>query len=307
MIRSTYLVGAASASALRWRFERLRTAEPRRPTKLRRDPGAPALLLSPHLDDAVFSCWSVLTGGDDVRVANVFAAAPPAGFVSPWDEWCGAPDSATLMRTRTDEDRAALARAGHVASYLPLLEEQYATRRSTLGEIDAAVVSVAPTASVVYAPAALGVPHPDHRLVREYAGVLAAGGLPVVLYADLPYAVRSGGWPAWVAEGAGARPRLHPFWAPALVAARGAEVKAVVLSDDAARAKIEAMRLYRTQFRFLDHKGELSDVRISGREVFWRLRPAGARGREQADAAGGAIRAPWSSPPSLPSGTGGSS
>src|SRR5439155_26817757 len=29
--------------------------------RLRHDPSAPSLMLSPHLDDAVINCWSVLT------------------------------------------------------------------------------------------------------------------------------------------------------------------------------------------------------------------------------------------------------
>ena len=308
VIRSAYLVAAAWGSALTWRLQRLQAAERVRPAAVRHDPGAPALLLSPHLDDAVFSCWSVLTAPAELRIANVFAGIPPSGFLTPWDEWCGATESAHVVRTRLAEDRVALALAGREAANLPLLDAQYQSRRPTLAEIDAEVAAVAPAASLVYAPAAVGVPHHDHRLVREYARALAAAGMPLVLYADFPYAVRSGGWPAWVREGQGSA--AHPFWGPALRGvARRADAAVAVLAPDAARAKVEAMRTYRTQFRVLDHKGELSDLAISGREVFWRLPPAAARaGDGDQPAAGGvATRAPWSSPRSVPSSTSSSS
>jgi hypothetical protein len=35
-----------------------------------------AVILSPHLDDAVLSCWHLLTGPGEVEVINVFAGVP---------------------------------------------------------------------------------------------------------------------------------------------------------------------------------------------------------------------------------------
>lgn len=48
-------------------------------SRLRVDPAAPAVVLSPHLDDAVINCWSLLTADRDVTVVNVFTASPPQG------------------------------------------------------------------------------------------------------------------------------------------------------------------------------------------------------------------------------------
>jgi len=42
-------------------------------TGLRTDPEAPALILSPHWDDAVLDCWDVLVSQLDLNVVNVFA------------------------------------------------------------------------------------------------------------------------------------------------------------------------------------------------------------------------------------------
>src|ERR1700689_2859366 len=45
--------------------------------RLRADPSAPALVLSPHPDDAVLDCWSLLAGDRDVIVVNLFTGLPP--------------------------------------------------------------------------------------------------------------------------------------------------------------------------------------------------------------------------------------
>ena len=41
--------------------------------------GAPALFLSPHLDDAVLSCGTLLLRAPRATVATVFTEASPAG------------------------------------------------------------------------------------------------------------------------------------------------------------------------------------------------------------------------------------
>lgn len=243
---------------------------------LRRDRAAPALLLSPHLDDAVLDCWSVLTAGGAPRIVNVFAGVPPGGFVTAWDRTCGAAESAAHVRDRIAEDSEIFAGIGHRPAYLPFIDAQYRTTHPTVMAIDRAVAEVAPTASLVYAPAALGFAPVDHLLLRAYARTLAHAEMPVVLYADLPYAVRAGRWPAWVRGGrSGARDVEGAFWRPAL---RGVpeivDANVVTLPPDAAAAKLAAMRAYRTQFPGLDHDGRLSDPRIHRHEVFWRLRPA---------------------------------
>ena len=42
----------------------------------RTDPSAAAVIISPHLDDAVWSCFSLLVRADDVLLATVFAGMP---------------------------------------------------------------------------------------------------------------------------------------------------------------------------------------------------------------------------------------
>ncbi len=249
-------------------------------TRLRFDPQAPELLLSPHWDDAVLDCWSVLAGERQVTVVNLFAGVPLPGSLAPWDAITGATDSSIRARERIAEDTRALARAGRMPVNLPFLDAQYrtATGAPTLQEIDRALFAAAPSTSRVYVTAGVGG-HLDHLLARRYARMLLRAGLPVTLYADLPYCVLHG-WPHWV-DGTEPDPRrnVDAFWleflkgVPELPALRSAHV--VRLDDSAAVAKLAAMRCYETQFAGLDYGAGrmLSDPELHRFEVGWKLAP----------------------------------
>jgi LmbE family N-acetylglucosaminyl deacetylase len=233
------------------------------------------LVLSPHPDDAVFSAWSVLSAAPAPVVVNVFAAEPLPGSITYWDRICGATDSAEQMRARVAEDRAVLEPLVGTPLSLGLLDQQYRRTTPSLSEIERRLRAVIPCAARVYAPASVGSGHPDHRLVRTLARAMARAGVPVVLYADLPYAARYG-WPAWV-NGTPPDPHLDvdPYWealaadVPETGGLRAAEV--VALDEAEAARKLHCMRLYATQFRALDWGGLLSDPGTHGYEVFWPL------------------------------------
>jgi LmbE family N-acetylglucosaminyl deacetylase len=236
---------------------------------LRHDADAPPLVLSPHMDDAVIDCWSVLTAPGELNVVNVFAGIPAAGHSTSWDRIVGATDSAELMRRRIEEDGDALARAGRAPVNLDFLEYQQRENRRppALAKMDAALAAAVPATSRVYAPAALGTPHPDHVRTRAYALQCAQAGIPVELYADLPYAVVYG-WPHWV-TGDERNPHLDvdAYWAER----PSGEPRVIALDDGQAAAKLEAMRAYATQFPSLDRGpiGLLSNPKVHRFEVFW--------------------------------------
>jgi LmbE family N-acetylglucosaminyl deacetylase len=245
--------------------------------KLRFDESAGDLVLSPHFDDAVLDCWGVLAGPGAVEVVNVCAAVPDAGSVTLWDAITGASDSAERVRERVAEDAAALAIANRKPHNLTFLDAQYRRPPApTLAGIDAQVSAAVPAASRVYAPAGIGS-HPDHQLTRRYARQLLAAGMPVTLYAELPYCVNHG-WPTWVD---GREPDAHrvvdPFWqsflqdVPELGDLRAAGV--VRLDDALAESKLAAMHSYRTQFSALSYgaRGMLDDPEIYRYEVRWAL------------------------------------
>ena len=82
------------------------------------------VVVSTHLDDAVFSCWDVLAGGGDVTVVTVFTGGPEPDMTSEWDRDTGVV-SKVRMKQRIAENAAALALAGVAAVDLGCVEGQY--------------------------------------------------------------------------------------------------------------------------------------------------------------------------------------
>lgn len=248
-------------------------------TRLQVDANAPELVLSPHWDDAVFDCWGLLSSDRALSVVNVFAGVPaPGGVRGAWDAISGATDSAQRAHERIAEDAGALARAGREAVGLDFLDAQYrpSPPAPSLEELDRALAATVRCAARVHVPAGIGG-HPDHVLVRRYGRMLLGIGMPVTLYADLPYCALHG-WPHWV-DGAEPDPyrNVDAFWMPFLGGVpempvlRSARVER--LDDQRAAAKLEAMRCYATQLPALDYGagGVLVDPAIHRFEVSWEL------------------------------------
>jgi hypothetical protein len=240
-------------------------------------------ILSPHLDDAVLSCWDLLTQPGEVQVINVFAGVP-ANTRDPawWDRYTGASDSSERMRERRAEDQRALSLAGRAAVNLDFLDEQYRDAEQPLAALTAELAPLLEHGTRIYAPAALSN-HSDHALVRAAAVQLRAGGFAVSLYADLPHAALQG-WPAWVTgtSTAVSKDLAAAMWERSL-AATGISPEemtpAVHRLDRAAHArKLEALRAYHTQLEALaEFAGRpLSDRETLGYEVTWSL-PGGAK------------------------------
>jgi LmbE family N-acetylglucosaminyl deacetylase len=157
-------------------------------------------VVSAHLDDAVLSCYSVLSPG--VTVVTVLAGFPPAGTLGPWDAAGGAADSAERIGERRREDRNALERSGAVPVHLEFPDREYVALgvcpRPTLETLKAGLDGYLTRATVVFAPAAVSTNsanplrrlrrrgRSDHRLVRDAVLALRPDA---TLYADLPYAL----------------------------------------------------------------------------------------------------------------------
>lgn len=213
------------------------------------DPGAPAVVLSPHLDDAVWACFSLLIGEEPLTVATAFAGIPSGtGW---WDERCGITDSAAHVRTRMAEDRAVLASLGREAVHLPLLDGQYRDDGLDPEEIVAALTRAVPAASRVYAWAGIGE-HPDHELVRDAGLIIARAGVPVTLVTDYCYSTRHG-WPTWVEE-PGSTP-ADAQWERSIGAAVGNLLRRPRirrLTAGESDRKLTAMRGYVTQYENIE-------------------------------------------------------
>lgn len=240
-------------------------------------------VLSPHLDDAVLSCWHLLAGPGDVTVINIFAGSPPAGTAPPWwDRLTGAADPVARMRERVREDARALGRAGRAAVNLGFLDEQYRDGEQAVTPLVEELRRRLEPGARVCAPAALG-DHPDHALVRAAALELWRGGAAVALYADVPHAIPQG-WPAWVVGDTSRRDDpTAAAWERALGATgiAPAELTSTVNMLDAAAhaAKLEAAAIYGTQLAGLVAYGfqPLTEGDALRYEVLWTL-PSAVRG-----------------------------
>jgi LmbE family N-acetylglucosaminyl deacetylase len=174
-----------------------------------------ALALSPHLDDAAFSCGGTLArlvqDGWAVTVCTAFTRSvpDPTGFALACQLDKGLPAETDYMAIRRAEDAEACARLGAAPLWLDFAEAPhrgYADARALFGAVrdDDAVAAplshaiaalLDPLPDLLLAPQAVGG-HVDHvLLVRALLGVLPHA-LPVLWWTDFPYAARPHSHPA---------------------------------------------------------------------------------------------------------------
>ena len=77
--------------------------------RLREHVVEPVAVLSPHLDDAVFSCGDLIAASGEAVVATVCAGMPPSReTLTEWNAVCGFGSARHAITARREEDRAAL-------------------------------------------------------------------------------------------------------------------------------------------------------------------------------------------------------
>lgn len=238
------------------------------------------IAISAHVDDAVFSAWSLLAQGARVTLVTVCAGAPTLGTpVTQHDVVTGSTDSFKRGLERRAEERELAADHGWDAVELDFLDEPYRKGEHDLAAISQALVEVLRgREGEILLPAGIGL-HPDHIAVRD-AGLMALARLKrerCWLFADLPYATRYG-WATWV-HGSPCDPHvdIDAYYDISLNQINGwrrSDPWVVNLSTETSAEKIAAMRRYATQFsameagpsRALSHPDRLPY------EVFWELR-----------------------------------
>jgi len=171
------------------------------------------LYLSPHLDDAVFSCGGLLAmqdgRGEPVSILTAFAGDPPDWRITPFAaelhaRW-GKPGPPIAVRRA--EDRLAAGRLSAAVVHLDLPEAIYrkgdddrplypdrdsifgppdVEDAGTLNRLTEALAALDLENARLYCPLGVGG-HVDHRLLR-----LAAESLhrPLAYYREFPYATR---------------------------------------------------------------------------------------------------------------------
>lgn len=132
----------------------------------------PLIVISPHLDDAVFGCGALIAANPDARVVTVFAGAPDVEMPAPdWDRSAGFITGAQAVLARRREDSRALGVLKAHPIWLDFWDSQYgrtyepmdiATNLRRLLQLDEDGLVLAP----------LGLFHSDHVLVHEACRLL---------------------------------------------------------------------------------------------------------------------------------------
>lgn len=126
----------------------------------------PVLMLSPHLDDALFSASEIIRRGQ-VEVWTVFAGEPEPPRTTAWDTAGGFVDSRAHMSARWREDQTAFAGTSASIRHLPCLDGAYTTPENRAADLELLcrelvnwVDTHAGEKPVVVLPACAGVPVP---------------------------------------------------------------------------------------------------------------------------------------------------
>ncbi|HTH61444.1 MAG TPA: PIG-L family deacetylase [Paraburkholderia sp.] len=207
----------------------------------------PCFVVSPHLDDAVFSCGMLLATHPGSVVCTVFAGEPPTPQVTPWDSAAGFADSHEAMHTRWREDHRALALCGAHAVHLGFLDSQYASLPDPADLVDG-IADAWRQSGIPLLVVPLGLYHSDHLATAEACRLLlhrrlrARGQAACIAYEDALYRTRRGIVAAKRESLAHARVHTHRLEDGAL---------GPCSSGAAAATKRRAVRAYRTQLRAL--------------------------------------------------------
>jgi LmbE family N-acetylglucosaminyl deacetylase len=218
------------------------------------------VVVSPHLDDAVFGCSELLAAHPGAIVVTLFCGLPDATAPLPeWDATCGFASARGAMQARRREDRSALRILGATPCWLHCHDAQY--RRGAQPEGAARKLARAlrrHEPDMVAIPA--GLFHEDHKIAHEAAlGMLRLSRRRRwVLYEDALYR------------------RI-----PGLLEERVARLERAGLSpcplDERPRAcldtKRRAVECYGSQLRGLVSAGRPGHDDLFERERYWSLAP----------------------------------
>jgi len=215
------------------------------------------VVLSPHLDDAVFGCGQLIAAHAGATVVTVLAGRPPRHApLAPWDADAGFTEGDDVIAIRSDEDRRALHVLGARPRWLEFCDSQYGVTPPAghvTDALDAAIGAAAATAVVV----PLGLFHSDHRLVHDAAlAVLARRRrLSWLAYEDAMYR------------------RIPGLVADRLARLRAAGITPAWVGGETGhgRLKRRAVAEYRSQLRALTTPGRPGYDDALAPEGYWRL------------------------------------
>ncbi|MDB6143117.1 MAG: family deacetylase [Pseudomonas sp.] len=123
-------------------------------------------VISPHLDDAVFSCGCLLAQSRDALVITIFAGVPgPEIAVPAWDKATGFSNGYQAVLARRDEDTESMRRLGARSIWLSFWDGQYGRSYQTTDLVPALKTILEHRGGAVFMP--MGLFHPDHLLASN--------------------------------------------------------------------------------------------------------------------------------------------
>ncbi len=216
------------------------------------------MVLSPHLDDGVFSCGDLLSLAPGATVVTVFAAAPSVADVLPeWDAAAGFANARQAIAARREEDRQALELLHAQPCWLEFCDSQYgvAPDAARVAAALAAVMQKQGPDSVLM-PA--GLFHADHQLTHRAALMVRRehACLNWLMYEDALYRRIAGLL----------QQRL------AMLLESGIDATPVAFDTPGnSTIKRRAVRCYRSQLRALTTAGRPGHRDLATAERYWRL------------------------------------
>src|SRR5579884_651652 len=236
--------------------------------------GEPIVVISPHLDDAVFSCGQLLAAHPGSVVITAMAGWPAAyPALTPWDAAGGFRPGDDVVAARRAEDRAALDLLAARPVWLEFVDSQYGCSpipEALVAPLEAAIVASA--LAVVLVP--LGLFHSDHALTHT-AALAVLRRRPAL---------------RWFAYEEPNYRRVPNLLAERLAALRAAGIAARFAGSSGAlgrAAKRRAAQRYRSQLRALAAPGYPGYDDVFAAERYWRLALSGPAAGPAPRGAGG--------------------
>lgn len=215
------------------------------------------MVVSPHYDDAVFSCGHLLSAVPESVVVTVCTAVPddPRQRATDWDTRCGFSSAAEAMQTRCEENQLALDILRAQGVDIAFLDGQYLqSERNSMDLLSDTLLSCIREFRPDSVCTPLGLFHADHLLVADALLQLQhrVRGVRWLAYADIPYNKN--------ADTVAHRTQQ--------LAGRGVECEPIRLNLVPGR-KREAVEAYRSQFRGLGHQDGAAIMQHE--EQYWLL------------------------------------
>jgi LmbE family N-acetylglucosaminyl deacetylase len=216
------------------------------------------LVVSPHLDDAVFGCGELLAAHPGGIVVTVFAGAPMHyGELTEWDAAAGFSLGQDIMAARREEDRRALAMVGALPLWLDYCDSQYQhppPAQMLAAALESTLARHEPDTVVI----PLGLFHSDHKLVHEAALITLKRCQRRTWFAYEDSLYRR--IPGLLQERLSALLTAGIIATPVALALRGCKGR-----------KRYAVRCYSSQLRALATPGRLGHLDAFSPEAYWRL------------------------------------